>query len=421
MTFGKICLVGIGPGDAEQMTARAREAIMQSDVVIGYRTYIRLIEDLLQGKAVIEKGMAEELDRCTEALDLARQGHRVALVSSGDVGVFGMAGPLYEVLFEQGWTPGEGVAVEVVPGVTAASACASLVGAPLTHDFCAISLSDLLTPWPVIARRLEAAARADFVTVLYNPRSSRRPRQILEARDRFLRHRDPATPVAVVQAAYRPREAVVLTTLADMADGDVTMLTSLIIGNSSSFVREGLMVTPRGYTAKYDLADGATRPGEVPRVSLSSGLDGWLRQLREQAAKAGIDAAALALSASHSQVLDALVETGADDLNVTLAPDSRELLRRALAWEDARLRLSATGQGGATIDLADQRVREEGDRLVIDGTGWRVELPWPAVRRAYLVRGAAGDSAWFQGDDGGNLWRIECRHAAGPPSRLSRT
>ncbi len=415
MTFGKIYLVGIGPGDAAHMTARAREAITQADVIIGYRTYIRLIEDLLQGKEVIEKGMAEELDRCTEALDLARQGHRVALVSSGDVGVFGMAGPLYEVLFEQGWTPGEGVAVEVVPGVTAASSCASLVGAPLTHDFCAISLSDLLTPWPVIARRLEAAARADFVTVLYNPRSSRRPRQILEARDRFLRHRDPATPVAVVQAAYRPREAVVLTTLADMADGDVTMLTSLIIGNSSSFVREGLMVTPRGYAAKYDLADGATRPGEAPRVSLSSGLDGWRRQLREQAAREGIDAAALALSASHSQVLNALVETGADDLNVTLAPDSRELLERALTWESARLRLPATGQGGVTIDLAGQRVREDGDRLIIDGAGWRVELPWPSVRHAYLVRSAAGDSVWFQDVDGANLLRIECRRSLQKP------
>ncbi len=306
MTIGKIYLVGIGPGDAAHMTTRAREAIADAQVVIGYRTYIRLIDHLLVGKEVIEKGMAEELDRCGEAFALASAGHSVALVSSGDVGIFGMAGPLYEVLFEQGWVPGAGIEVEVVPGITAASSCASLVGAPLTHDFCAISLSDMLTPWPVIARRLEAAAQADFVTVLYNPKSSRRPHQLREARDIFLRHRDAETPVAAVRAAYRPRQAVELTTLAGMADGDVTMLTSLIIGNASSFVRAGLMVTPRGYSQKYDLLDGAARPGEAPRVPLSSGFDGWRGQLREHAEQQGVDAACETLSATPTQVLDAL-------------------------------------------------------------------------------------------------------------------
>jgi precorrin-3B C17-methyltransferase len=155
----------------------------------------------------------------------------------------------------------------------------------LTHDFCAISLSDMLTPWPVIAARLEAAARADLVTVLYNPKSSRRPRQILEARAIFLRHRDPETPVARVHAAYRPRQAVEIVTLDAMTEGEIGMTTTLIVGNASSFVRAGLMVTPRGYHRKYDLADGGVRPGEAPRMPLSSGLDGWQQGLALEAAR----------------------------------------------------------------------------------------------------------------------------------------
>lgn len=413
MTLGKIYVVGIGPGDVAHMTAQAHAAIKAAEVVIGYRVYIRLIDALLEGKTVIEKGMAEELDRCVAAVELARQGRTVALVSSGDAGVFGMAGPLYELLLDQGWTPrADNIAVEMVPGVTAATSCAALVGAPLTHDFCAISLSDLLTPWPVIARRLEAAARADFVTVLYNPKSSRREQQIVEARDLFLRHRDPQTPVAVVRAAYRSRQAVRLTTLADMAEGEITMLSSLIIGNASSVAREGLMITPRGYTAKYDLADGATRPGESPRRSLSSGLDGWRSQLREQALQNGIDTAATSLSASTSQVLDALIarETRAGQgLDVRLELDALACLQQALDWDGAVLRLPMTAHGGATIELANQQTQLDGETLRITGAGWQIALPWSAVRSAYVVRGTAGESAWFQSAEGDNLWRIE-RH-----------
>ena len=173
---GSIALVGIGPGHAAHMTARAREAIAQADVVIGYVTYIKLVADLLEGKEVIRKAMTEEIDRAISALEKARQGKKVALISSGDAGVYGMAGLTYEVLFQAGWTPDDDVTVEIIPGASALNSCAALVGAPLTHDFCAISLSDLLTPWPAIARRLEAAAAADFVTAFYNPKSGRRTR-----------------------------------------------------------------------------------------------------------------------------------------------------------------------------------------------------------------------------------------------------
>jgi precorrin-3B C17-methyltransferase len=234
---GKIILVGFGPGAPEHMSLRARAAIAEADVVIGYATYIRLVKDLLDGKLVIRKGMTEELDRCNEAWEHARQGKIAAVISSGDIGVYGMAGPTYEVLLQAGWRPGSGIEVEVVPGATALSACAALVGAPLTHDFCSISLSDLLTPWPVIARRLNAAAHADFVVALYNPKSGRRTGQIVEAQRILLRHRAPETPVAVVKSAYRKKQAIQLTTLAQMAENEIGMLTTVLIGNSSTFVK----------------------------------------------------------------------------------------------------------------------------------------------------------------------------------------
>lgn len=276
---GKIMLVGLGPGSHDHLTARARAAIAEADTVIGYATYIRLVAELLDGKEVVKKGMTEELDRAVEALERARQGRKVALISSGDAGVYGMAGPTFEVLFQAGWTPDAEIEVEVVPGASALNTCAALVGAPLTHDFCAISLSDLLTPWPVIARRLDAAAAADFVVALYNPKSGRRTGQIVEAQRLFLRHRDPATPVAVVKSAYRARQRIEFATLDRMAEAEIGMLSTVLIGNSNTYVRHGLMVTPRGYAGKYDDA-GAVRNGERAGHSLSSGLDGWLAALR---------------------------------------------------------------------------------------------------------------------------------------------
>ena len=281
MKKGKILLVGFGPGSKEDMTYRAREAIASADVVIGYSTYIKLVEDLLEGKEVVRKGMTEEIDRSVEAYEQAKLGKVVAVVSSGDIGIYGMAGPTYEVLFQSGWTPDSGIEVEIVPGASALNSCAALVGAPLTHDFCAISLSDLLTPWPVIARRLAAAAAADFVVALYNPKSGRRTRQIVEAQRLFLHYRRPDTPVAVVKSAYRPKQRVELTTLAQMSECDIGMLSTVLIGNSNTFVRDGLMVTPRGYANKYDVESGETKNGERAGRSLSTGLLGWLESLHE--------------------------------------------------------------------------------------------------------------------------------------------
>ena len=278
---GKLYLVSLGPGGGAHMTLRARQAIAEAEVVIGYGTYLKLIPELLTGKEVIRKGMTEELDRSLEAYEQARRGQRVALVSSGDIGVYGMAGPTYEVLLQAGWRPGAGVEVELVPGCTALAACASLVGAPLTHDFCSISLSDLLTPWPVIARRLEAAARGDFVIALYNPKSGKRTEQIRAAQRILLRHRAPETPVAIVKAAYREDQAIQLTRLEAFADCPIGMLSTVLIGNAATFVREGLMVTPRGYANKYEDLTGDTKAGEKAGRSLSQGLAGWQATIRE--------------------------------------------------------------------------------------------------------------------------------------------
>lgn len=275
-------LIGLGPGSHDHLTARARSAIAEADTVIGYATYIRLVADLLEGKEVIKKAMTEELDRAIEALDRARLGKKVALVSSGDAGVYGMAGPTFEVLFQAGWTPDSDIEVEIVPGASALNSCAALVGAPLTHDFCAISLSDLLTPWPTIARRLDAVAYSDFVVALYNPKSGRRARQIVEAQRLFLRHRRPDTPVAIVKSAYRAKQRIEFTTLEKMAECDIGMLTTVLIGNSNTFIRHGLMVTPRGYANKYEVEGGetSTRDGELAGHSLSTGLNGWIAALQ---------------------------------------------------------------------------------------------------------------------------------------------
>lgn len=278
---GKLYLVSLGPGGGAHMTLRALQAIAEAEVVIGYGTYLKLIPELLTGKEIIRKGMTEELDRSLEAYEQARRGRRVALVSSGDIGVYGMAGPTFEVLLQAGWRPGAGVEVELVPGCTALAACASLVGAPLTHDFCSISLSDLLTPWPVIARRLEAAARGDFVIALYNPKSGKRAEQIRAAQRILLRHRAPETPVAIVKAAYREDQGIQLTRLEAFADCPIGMLSTVLIGNAATFVREGLMVTPRGYANKYEGLTGDAKAGEKAGRSLSQGLEGWQTAIRE--------------------------------------------------------------------------------------------------------------------------------------------
>jgi precorrin-3B C17-methyltransferase len=251
---GKLFIVGFGPGDKKHMTLRCLEAIEQSDVIVGYELYVDLIREMLENKEVYTTQMQEEIDRVKTAIQKALEGHAVSLVSSGDSGVYGMAGLVFEVLSEmraQG-LPVD-IEVEVIPGVTAATAVAALLGAPLMHDFATISLSDLLTPWPVILKRIEAAAAADFVIVIYNPKSSRRVTQVVEARDVILKYRHKSTPVGIVRKAYREGQEVIVTDLEHMLNHKIDMLTTIVVGNSSTFVFNGRMVTPRGYSGKYEL------------------------------------------------------------------------------------------------------------------------------------------------------------------------
>ena len=195
--------------------------------------------------------LGQELERASIAVDLAYQGHSVAVVSSGDAGIYGMAGPVFRVLVERGWD-GETPSLEVLPGITAMQSAAALLGSPLMQDFCAISLSDLLTPWETILKRLEAAAQGDFVVALYNPRSQKRNHQLQEAQRILLANRSAQTPVGIVRDAYRPGQDVTVTDLQHLEDHieDVDMVTVVLIGNSTSFLHQGRIVTPRGYENK---------------------------------------------------------------------------------------------------------------------------------------------------------------------------
>lgn len=264
---GILYVVGIGPGAEAHTTPAALKAIAEAKLVVGYTTYIKLVRHLLEGKDIVKTGMTEEIGRARAAVERARDGVTVALISSGDAGVYGMAGLVFQVLKEMGWKRGESPELRIIPGMTALNSCASLVGAPLVHDFCSISLSDLLTPWSVIARRIEAAADADFVIGLYNPASGRRTKQIVDAQAIIRRYRDASTPVALVKSAYRDREHVVLTDLDNFLDYEIGMLTTVLIGSSNTFLFEGYMVTPRGYTNKYSL-DGTVLSGQRPGFSL---------------------------------------------------------------------------------------------------------------------------------------------------------
>lgn len=244
---GHLWLVGIGPGSLEQITSAARSAINQADVVIGYSLYVDLIRPLLRSGQIIEAlPITQERQRAERAIELARWGLSVAVVSSGDCGIYGMAGLVLEILQQQGWD-GNAPTVQTLPGISALQAAAARVGAPLMHDFCAISLSDLLTPWEVIQTRLGAAAQADFVVALYNPKSRTRTHQIEVAQQLFLAHRPGTTPVAIVRSAFRPEEQVVLTTLKQMLDHPIDMLTTVLIGNRSTRQHGEYLVTPRGY------------------------------------------------------------------------------------------------------------------------------------------------------------------------------
>lgn len=258
---GKIYLVGLGPGKAEYLTPAGSSALTGSDTVVGYRAYIEqtseLLPELFQGKEVVSMELGQEMERAAAAVDLAYEGRTVAVVSSGDAGIYGMAGPVFRVLTDRGWD-GETPEVETVPGVSAMQAAASILGAPLMQDFCAISLSDLLTPWDKIKNRLEAAAQGDFVVALYNPRSRKRQKHLLEAREILLKHRSGETPVGIVGDAFREGQRSTITDLEHLAGlaETVDMVTIVVVGNSTTYVHGGRMVTPRGYEEK-----GQREPG----------------------------------------------------------------------------------------------------------------------------------------------------------------
>ena len=247
--MGKITVIGIGPGSLEDMTPRARKAIEAAEVVAGYNTYIKLVESLLAGKKVIGTAMMQEIDRCRMAVAEAAAGRDTVVVSSGDAGVYGMAGLVIELIvqLEPEERPEFG---GVIAGVSAVNAAASVLGAPLMHDFAVISLSNLLTPWELICKRVEMAAQGDFVTALYNPKSKKRVQNIEEVREIMLKFRDPKTPVGIVTAASREKETKVISTLEDFTQEEINMFSLVVIGNSQTYVKDGWMITPRGYQNK---------------------------------------------------------------------------------------------------------------------------------------------------------------------------
>lgn len=416
MSKGKIFLVGFGPGAQAHMSQRALEAIAESDVVIGYSTYIKLVKHLLDGKEVVRKGMTEEIDRCIEAHDQAKLGKTVALVSSGDIGVYGMAGPTYEVLLKSGWTPDSDIEVEVIPGSTALSACASLVGAPLTHDFCSISLSDLLTPWPVIARRLDAAAKSDFVIALYNPKSGRRTQHIVEAQNIILRYRKPDTPVAIVKSAYRDLQDIQMVNLDKMAECKIGMLTTVLIGNSSTYMDKGLMITPRGYANKYENITGSTLENEKRGRSLTMGLDGWKACVREYLRNS--DAHSLRDVSRHfnvpmGQILSAVCEAMPEDTaglyqaQAICPEDITTVLSAASHW--GKIRAVVRSEAGAVSELMihASEFKQRGDWLNIENEHFHLHINWAQVRHAYLLqRGDTLRSAVFTDKNGETVFNV---------------
>lgn len=240
--MSKIYVVGIGPGSYDQMTGRAIRALECSDVIIGYTVYVDLVREHFAGKEFMTTPMRKEVDRCVLAFEEAKRGRNVSMICSGDAGVYGMAGLMYEV--------GEDypeVELEIIPGVTAATGGAAVLGAPLIHDFCLISLSDLLTPWEKIEARLLAAAQADFVVCIYNPSSKKRHDYLQRACDLLMRHKSPDTVCGIVSQIAREGEQASIMSLRELRDAQVDMFTTVFVGNSQTKEQNGKMVTPRGY------------------------------------------------------------------------------------------------------------------------------------------------------------------------------
>ena len=237
--MGKLYVIGIGPGGLEQMTLKAKQAIEESNIVVGYNKYIDMIKPLLEDKELFSTGMRGEEARCRKALELSKENNTVALISTGDSGIYGMAGLILQMQEDE--------SVEIIPGVTASSAAGSVIGAPLMHDNCNISLSDLMTPYDLIKKRVRNAADADMIISLYNPRSKGRPHYLREAIEIIKEYRELNTPVAVVRHALRDGQEYKLFTLENFDEEVVDMFSIVIVGNSQSFIKNGKFITPRGY------------------------------------------------------------------------------------------------------------------------------------------------------------------------------
>jgi len=258
---GKLSIISLGPGARSYMAPEALGALESAEIVLGYKTYLDLIPDLVQNKTVMASGMRKEVERCWAAIEHALSGRNVALISSGDAGIYGMAGLVLDICKEKrlnvlkwdsdGAGDAPGFFLRIIPGIPAFNAAASLLGAPLMHDFAAVSLSDHLTPWEVIEKRLCAAAEADFVLAIYNPRSKSRPDLLEKARRIILRYRSAGTPAAIVRRAMREEQWECVSTVGELPVEEVDMQSVVIIGNSRTYLWNGWMVTPRGYLDKY--------------------------------------------------------------------------------------------------------------------------------------------------------------------------
>ncbi|MCX7883580.1 MAG: precorrin-3B C(17)-methyltransferase [Caloramator sp.] len=237
--MAKLYIVGIGPGGIEHMTLKALKTIEKCSVVVGYEFYINLIEDVIKDKVIIKSGMKEEIKRCNIAIEKVKEGFDTCIISTGDAGLYGMAGPCLELL--------SGIEFEIIPGVTSALCGAALVGAPIMHDFCTISLSDLLTPWEVIEKRLICAGEGDFVIAIYNPKSHNRRDNIKKAIEILLKYKREDTPTAIIKNAGRDGEKYIITTLKEIDFDFIDMMTVVIIGNSQTYIKNDFIITPRGY------------------------------------------------------------------------------------------------------------------------------------------------------------------------------
>lgn len=241
--MGKIYIVGLGPGDSGNMTYRALEALESSEVLVGYSAYVSQVEELFLDKEIVRKGMGQEIERCKIAIDKACEGKTVCVVCSGDSSLYGMAGLLLQMKQKDNID----IELEVVPGITSAISCASLLGAPIVEDFCTISLSDYMVPWEKILRRIEAAASTDFVIAIYNPKSKMRPDYLKVAIERISHYRSDATPIGIVKNAYRDDQRIIITTIRDIDYDTVDMFCTVIVGNSNTYIKDEKLITHRGY------------------------------------------------------------------------------------------------------------------------------------------------------------------------------